>query len=88
MIRITQTGNGSGPRTLRVAGRLAEPWVDELARVSELALGQPGALAVDLSEVTFVDAPGAALLRSLARRGVGMIGASTFVAAVMDGGTT
>jgi ABC-type transporter Mla MlaB component len=86
MLRITSSGNGAGPRHFRLEGRLADRWVEELARESELALAAEGALTLDLSFVTFVDARGASLLRALARRGVELTGGSSFIATLLSGG--
>lgn len=71
MLRITKVGTNA----LRVEGRLAGPWVEELHR--HVASGSE--LELDLSGLTFADAAGAALLRDLAARGVRMRDSSRFL---------
>ena len=57
--------------TLKLEGRLAGPWVDELERswknIRETEPGQR--VTVNLSEVSFVDPEGEELLRSMFRDG-------------------
>jgi hypothetical protein len=64
--------------TVRAAGRLAGPWVAELTRALE-ELPPPGAVELDLTDVSFADADGVALLRSLRRRGSVHLRCSAFV---------
>jgi anti-anti-sigma regulatory factor len=63
MLRIT-THDDTGSTTLKLAGRLAGPWVTELERCWRAAGGaQRGRpLRLDLTEVTFIDAAGKQLL--------------------------
>ena len=62
MLRIT-ISKSQNATTLRVEGRLAGPWVDELERAWRAA-ADPGAgpIWVDLSDVTFVGEDGKRLL--------------------------
>ena len=77
MLRITQ----SGP-VLQLEGRLAGPWVGELERlVNESANG----VALDLARVSYVDAAGHALLRSVIAKGTEIRAASRFVAELLRG---
>ena len=64
MFRITPT-DGDGERTLRLEGRLVEPWVGELLSTCREAASAGCRLMLDLSGVTFVDAAGVACLRGL-----------------------
>ncbi len=67
---------------LVVEGRIAGPYVDELAR----ALGEAAeGAAIDVSGVGYVDAAGARLLRRLAERGIAIRGSSAFVAETLKG---
>lgn len=68
MLRIETAGSGTGETTVRVAGRLAGPWVAELAR-SVAAGAQYDALVIDLTDVSFADRDGIEFLRSLRRDG-------------------
>jgi ABC-type transporter Mla MlaB component len=85
VLRITR-GESNGSETLKVEGRVADDWVDELTRVVSGALTQRAAVALDLSEVTFVDARGIAALRALRARGAELTGCSSFVSSLIDGG--
>ena len=78
MLRITELEAGDG-RSLRVEGRLAGPWVDELRRVCE----RHRARALDLRGLQTVDLEGLTLLRQLARDGIALERLSGFVAALM-----
>jgi hypothetical protein len=53
--------------TLRLEGRLAGPWVDELARcwAGVCAAKHTGSIHVDLDGVTFIGAAGKVLLREM-----------------------
>ncbi|HSB61021.1 MAG TPA: STAS domain-containing protein [Vicinamibacteria bacterium] len=80
MLRITVETGDSGPARFRLEGRLSGPYVEELGRVLVPAVEGPRTVTLDLSGVTFVDGPGAQLLRSLVARNVGIQGCSGFVA--------
>ncbi len=66
MLKITIAKN---PRctTLRVEGRLAGPWVDELERAWRSVNADPaeGRVSVDLTDVTFVGEEGKMLLETM-----------------------
>ncbi len=67
---------------LVVEGRIAGPYVEELAR----ALGEAAeAGSIDVSGVGYVDAAGARLLRQLAAQGIAIRGCSAFVAETLKG---
>lgn len=84
MLRITRINPGEAPAILKLEGRLAGPWVDELERVVALS-AHPGARVVlRMEDVTFADAAGAALLKRLAHRTVDVGPVSTFVAALLE----
>ena len=53
--------------TLRLEGRLAGPWVDELARcwASERAGKDAGSIRIDLDGVTFIGSAGKIVLRQI-----------------------
>lgn len=69
---------------LKLEGRLSDSWVDELARVAEMAGGDAAQLTFDLDGLSFADARGVALLRGAAGRGARLAGGSTFVTALME----
>ena len=85
MLRISSGAAVNGQRRLKVEGRLAGEFVDELSRVATKALAQSG-VTLDLADVTFVDLHGARVLRALRDAGVELADPSEFVLALMNGG--
>jgi hypothetical protein len=78
-----------GPRdvTLRLEGKLIEPWVAELVTAwMELAQGPHAGrpVQIDLEAVSFVDARGKSTLAALRRLGAGLKGSGPFIAAVIQ----
>lgn len=71
MLRITCTNESNSP-TLKLEGKLAGAWVDEVKKawrsIQQPAGGQ--ALIVDLNEVTFMDRSGEELLKQMHAAGV------------------
>lgn len=86
MLRITCTSSSEASATVKVEGSVSDRWVDELARVTMAALGRMPKVLLDMSDVTFIDLRGVALLQSLQRRGVEVIACSAFVATLLAGG--
>lgn len=78
MLRITRTTKDETV-WLKLEGKIVGPWVEECrqACIREIELGMP--LALDLSDVTFVDAVGVDFLRESIRRGVGTSAHSSFI---------
>jgi anti-anti-sigma regulatory factor len=61
---------GADASALRIHGRVAGCFVAELAKAwRETRIGQTGPISVDLSGVTFVDAAGERLLRTMHSEG-------------------
>jgi anti-anti-sigma regulatory factor len=85
VLRITSTQNIEAG-TLKVEGRVAGDWVGELSRAAAAARAVTPHVVLDLSEVTFVDAEGVALLRALRESGFALAECSAFVASLIDGG--
>lgn len=80
MLRISKSDE-----CLVVEGRVAGPYVDELAR----ALGADGGTrAIDVSGVGYVDAAGARLLRRLVKQGIAIRGSSAFIAETLKGASS
>jgi anti-anti-sigma regulatory factor len=70
MLKIT-TYAEERSTTLKLEGRLVGPWVQEVDRCwSELAAAPAGPIVLDLTGVTFVDAPGKELLIRMRRGGI------------------
>jgi anti-anti-sigma regulatory factor len=79
MLRIERIDEESGMTRVRATGRLTGPWVAEL----EKALSDHGPdvpLVLDLTDVSFVDRAGIALLRMLRSRTWMNLRCSAFVA--------
>lgn len=77
----TEMENWGGTVTLRLAGRIIGPWVNELRQICEPLLSDGSRLALDLAEVSYADEDGAMLLASLGKRGVRLLNPTPFVAA-------
>ena len=84
MLRIHESP-ADGLATLRLEGRIAGPWVDELRRVTDGWRERGYRVSLDLAGVSYADRPGVSLLRDLQVRDVGLEAASPFVAALLDG---
>jgi len=79
MLRIEEVDEGAGATTVRATGRLAGPWVVEFEKaLSDRGLDHP--VVIDLTDVSFVDRAGIALLRMLKRRSLVNLRCSAFVA--------
>jgi anti-anti-sigma regulatory factor len=84
LLKVTTTKDEDDRTVLKLEGRLADSWVDELARVAAAATNGGGQVIFDLQGLSFVDARGLALLRGAAERGARLTGGSPFVAALID----
>ena len=87
MLRITPISTTNGSHRLKVEGRLAGAFVEELAWAAAAARTQSAAVVIDLADVTFVDQRGAELLRSLRTVGMDLVDCSQFVQTLMNGGS-
>jgi hypothetical protein len=79
MLKIVLLEGTADTAMLRIEGRVVGPWVEELRRSCDQVLATGAALALDVSEVSFVGREGARLLQSLADRGVTLTNCSAFV---------
>ena len=85
MLRISKVVN-DGTITLRLEGRLLEPWVGALAAECAGLDACRGRLVLDLSGVTFLDAAGVRAVRELADRGHKHIVCSGFISELLGAG--
>lgn len=85
MLRISSIGRSNGAVALRLEGRVLGPWVEELRRSSDEVLDAGGTLTLDLTDVSFIDGGGIALLKNLMGLGVPVVNCSAFVAAQLKG---
>jgi anti-anti-sigma regulatory factor len=88
LLRITRDQETAAAVTLKLEGRLTEPWAMELERVATAALHNATGLVVDLSGLSFADRVGTDLLRALSARGARLRGGSSFVTALLEGDHT
>ncbi len=79
MLRIEVVETSSDHRLLRLEGQVLGPWVAEVDRSCEEALGASGKLTLDLADVTFIDRDGIELLRRLMHVGVMVLNSSPFI---------
>jgi len=82
LLKIT-VQKGSGPSTLKLEGKLAGPWVEELKDVwhCESAIE---AVLVDLIDVSFVDASGKDLLGQMWQGGADFVADSPLMKQVIE----
>lgn len=84
MLMITCTETGDSIRTLRLEGKLLEPWTGEL-RAACAGPGLPlSRIRLDLSRVSYLDAAGVQLVKGLIEQGVTVTACSGFVAEILD----
>ena len=81
MLRITSERLEAGDIVLRLSGQVKGRWVTELSRACGDAVGNgTQTVALDLSEVSYIDLDGVALLRELRARCVRLTNCSIFAA--------
>jgi ABC-type transporter Mla MlaB component len=85
MLRIRKIVESPTQTTLSVEGRIVSEWVTVLAQECRQALQDTPRVQLDLAAVTFVDAPGVAVLRSLVSEGVAIVNCREFVDALLNG---
>lgn len=79
MLRITKKSDGSAT-LIKLEGALRSAWLGEVA--NEVAgVGSPANLRLDLSDVTFADTAGIALLGQLLGQGAQIVACSGFISA-------
>jgi hypothetical protein len=70
--------------TLKLEGRLLEPWLGELQTVCESFKVPPDRVHLDLRTLTYVDLAGARFLDRLIRDGARVIACSGFIAELLQ----
>jgi len=80
MLRITVVESSRSAVTLRVEGRIAGPWVEELRTTCNVHTDPDQVqLYLDLEDVSFADSSGMALLKELRDQGVALSRVSPFL---------
>jgi anti-anti-sigma regulatory factor len=79
MLRITNSHTDGPAATLKLEGKLLEPWVGELQDSCQRTATAMPSLTLDLTGLTFVDGAGTVALRELRRHGIRLTGCSPLV---------
>ena len=79
MLKISLAAMANSTTTFRLDGRLIGPWVAELRQICEPLISDGTSLIMDLTEVTYADEHGLALLASLRTRGAQLLNPMPFV---------
>jgi len=79
MLRISEISSSDETTSLRLEGRMIGQCVIEVQKVCEQCLDSGGKLMLDMTEVSFVDRSGIALLKGLMRREVTLANCSPFL---------
>ena len=80
MLKITRTVFSKKEMTLQLDGRVTGKWVDLLGDTAESVLREGISLNIDLTNVSFIDCEGIALIQNLIQRGVRHVNPPLFVA--------
>ena len=83
MLRLTRIAATHSTQTLKLEGKLLEPWVDEVRKACASGTDPSGRTSLDLSALTFVDAAGEELLRELIDQGIEIVACSSYVAELL-----
>src|SRR5437764_12495484 len=85
MLRISVTTRRGGA-TVTLEGRLAGPWVDELARcwTSVTAVRDAQSVRGELEAVTFIDSAGKALLPTMHEQGAALLASRCMTRAILE----
>ena len=84
MLKVTTT-NQNQTITMKLEGKLAGPWVQEVTRVwVDTAQSPRSGYVVDLRSVTFIDNPGRTLLATMSRQGAQFIAADCLTRNIVD----
>jgi len=85
MLKITTLTNAESI-VLRLEGRLAGPWVQELERCWDSVVGSTTnhPLTVDLSAVTYVDSDGKDLLKKIHKQGARLVACGCLTSCIVN----
>lgn len=89
MLRITVVESSRRAVNLRVEGRIAGSWVEELRKACETHMSEDGdvQLSLELADVSFVDGAGIVLLKQLRTGGVSFLRINPYLAEQLRDGT-
>jgi hypothetical protein len=83
VLKITQLTREDRVLTLKIEGEILGPWIGIVCEACTRSGLRSGRLCLDLAAVTYVDAAGIRLLRSLMAEGVEIAACSSFVGALL-----
>ena len=83
MLRLTRIAGTHQTQTIKLEGKLLEPWVDEVRKACAVGADPSSGISLDLAALTFVDAAGEGLLRDLIGRGIEIVACSGYVAELL-----
>lgn len=78
MLRLTRIETADA-MTLKLEGKLAGPWVDEVRHCWTRLAEHKDRVQVDLQGLSFLDKSGATLLLQMERQGSQLVGGSAFI---------
>ena len=86
MLRVTNRTDPDGRTVVVLEGRLAGAWADELARcwATLAATHDAGSISVDLDAVTFIDAVGKSVLRTMHENGAALRASGLMTRAIVE----
>jgi hypothetical protein len=84
VLRITWIESAKPTSTAKIEGAISGDYVGELARFADQVRRPGRRIRLDVSDVTFVDHAGAALLRRLRDEGFAFVNGSSFVSILFD----
>ncbi len=79
MLKITASSTTTCV-TLKLEGKLLEPWLGHLRQSYERAQADGLVLHLDLADVSFIEEAGERVIAAMLRDGVAVVGCSIFVA--------
>jgi hypothetical protein len=84
VLKITQLSRKGQTLTIKLEGEILEPWVSMVREACTPRGRRSRRPLLDLSAVSYVDAPGAQLLRDLRREGIQIAACSSFIRELLD----
>ena len=83
MLRVKFDSDGNGTLIVQLQGRLVGPYAED-ARITLARVPVPNSIAVDLSEVTFVDPLGEQVLLWLGRLGAKFVAVNVYSRSICE----
>jgi anti-anti-sigma regulatory factor len=84
VLKITQLSRKGQTLTIKLEGEILEPWVSTVREACTPRGRRSRRPLLDLSAVSYVDAPGVQLLRDLRREGIQIAACSSFIRELLD----